>query len=780
MADIHGFFDSVVDGHAAGWVTNRQDPSERLVVTILVDGSVAGEAVADRLRGDLLDAGYGDGRYAFKIPLPTSLSIGPHVAEACVHGVSLKHSPKPFEWRGIPTPPPSAEGGGFAGSLQPLLVFAHLLKRDATEVTQFALHSILEPEIGAAQQQLDIRGYSTLHGRFAGSEVTIEDVWFTRNNTLRFRITSPSFNPDLRAAAMLLFVQQDGDASAQALSATRHKLSTDGLTFVDVPVANPYMPLLVGAQTAEGRLLGTTLLPFPSLCRGGAHFGEVLAIGEQPCYLACLAGVSDALVREYIGWEDAATGFAIGRIEVDLQGATGAESIFAPTLLGWLSHVGQVRIAPAQAPCPPEDMLRNHLCAALNALPLSDSTRAEITAREEAGPVILRIPADAIPSVSSIVSRRLRAPAGSAGTSYVISEAPGGRPVWSVSLPPLTDELLALQPRDCVTGFPRLIPARDSGPAEWRRSEGRDVPLAIRFLVPPTDHEAAILRPTAPDDPLPILRSSLSEDERDAATVSVLLPSHIGAEAAAVFLGSLALQTLAANVTVVAALRPNEPRRSEALVRDLERFFPARHRAVKINGASLAGEINALARQASGLYLLVVGDPVILQDTRILETLATMMQGRTASASCVLMREGVFRKGTAITFHSGGFYPSHVSFLSAPRLIFTEPNSYAALPYATFPVFGNPFRLTLVRAVVWQEMQGLDAENFPISHYDLDFALRSSQAGYHHLCTSAVTATSTDTRTNREYLDPLAINFLSYNKWGDIFSHSTLLRELRV
>jgi GT2 family glycosyltransferase len=777
MADIWGFLDAIVDGHAMGWAINRQDPSERLVVTILVDGKVAGEAVASRLRGDLLDAGYGDGQYAFKIPLPTSLSPGQHVAEAQIRGAALRKSPLSFEWSGAPSPSQIPEDN-FAGGVQSVLVFARMLGLEAMEVLPFALAGLQAPE-AATHPWFDTRDYSTLHIRFAGSEVNVEDVWFTRTNTLRFRIASPSSDPGLRAPAVLRILQRQEDGSAQPLSLAEHTLSADGLTFVDVDVSNPYMPLLIVAQTGEGRFLGTTLLPFPSLCRGGAHFGEMLAIADHPGYLASLTGVSDALVREYAG-SNAGTGFALSRIEVDLQGATGAEPIFSPALLAWLAGVAHLQIVAVGPPPGMDSALQTHLCTTLQGIPLAEATQQRIAERQAQGAAILRIPADAIPTVSVAFSRRLRVPSGTAGTSYVISEAPGGKPVWSVSLPPLTEELLALQPRDRMLGFPHLSQTGNDQSRGRSGGEGRDLPLAVRFRGGETEHEAAVLRPVAPDNPQPILRTVLNSAERDAATVSVLLASHIAPEAVALFLGSLALQTLAGQVDVIAATRAEKSARSEALARVLEEHFPGPQQTVDASGMGEAGEFNALAAAARGRYLLVVNEQILLQDTRILETLATLMRERTASASCVLMREGVFRKGTSLSFHSGGFYPSHVSFLSAPHLVFSEPNGHAALPYATFPVFGNPFRLVLLRAAVWTEVGGLKAEDFPVEHYDIDFALRTSHAGYHHLCTSAVTATSTENKGGQERLDPVALHFLPYGRWEDIFASSTILRELRV
>jgi len=56
--------------------------------------------------------------------------------------------------------------------------------------------------------------------------------------------------------------------------------------------------------------------------------------------------------------------------------------------------------------------------------------------------------------------------------------------------------------------------------------------------------------------------------------------------------------------------------------------------------------------------------------------------------------------------------------------------------------------------------------------------MRSLRAGYHHLCTSAVTATSSAAETGRDHLDPLARHFLPYGTWEDMLVSSTALRDL--
>src|SRR2546421_2187508 len=71
-----GYFDGVVGGVAIGWCWRAADPDARLEVEVIVDGAPVGRGVADRRRENVARAGYGDGQYGFRVPLPDDLDDG--------------------------------------------------------------------------------------------------------------------------------------------------------------------------------------------------------------------------------------------------------------------------------------------------------------------------------------------------------------------------------------------------------------------------------------------------------------------------------------------------------------------------------------------------------------------------------------------------------------------------------------------------------------------------------------------------------------------------------
>jgi glycosyltransferase involved in cell wall biosynthesis len=91
-----------------GWAWREETPNTAVMVRILDNGVAIGEVLADQLRGDLVEAGIGDGRYGFTVSVPGGLSPETrHIIQAqwVSDGTELHGSPFVIEALAQPVAP---------------------------------------------------------------------------------------------------------------------------------------------------------------------------------------------------------------------------------------------------------------------------------------------------------------------------------------------------------------------------------------------------------------------------------------------------------------------------------------------------------------------------------------------------------------------------------------------------------------------------------------------------------------------------------------------------
>ena len=617
--------------------------------------------------------------------------------------------------------------------------------------------------------------------RWSGAGFALADLWWIDDASLRWRVERLAEGSLTPGCVVRIF--QWAAAAGQLTCVAEHLLSGDGPLFFDSALHQPLNPVLIVATTLDGRWLEAGLLPFPSLCRGGAHHAELSMLGSGPNTMASLEDLSATLATELLALPSP---LAIATIDVDLTSATGAEKVFAPSVREWLSAV--MRIGPAR-PLPPigaddASAARRHFEAmcAQTVLHLSTVATERIRQRTAEGALRLTLAADSLPTISALVSRRLgiERDASSAAGAFATAHPVDGRPRAQVWMPPMDDELLAVQPMGRALPFPLLRRAETAAASETASAEGVGLPLAIRYEEPIAWHPAAQLMPIAPDARTTVLRRSLSAADATDATISMLFVPRPGDFDAPQLWASLEQQTLAAALRPVVVLPPPlHPERS-GWERSLDARWPGRHQVLCAGETRSSSLLNEGARHATGDTLLLMQPTALLHDPRTLETLLALLRlKRVATASCVVLREVAFKKGTELRFHSGGLFPGDVSFTGRSSLRITEPCTTTAFPCATYPVLGNTFRIALVSTGAWRELNGLDADRFPSDEADVDFCLRAQRSGWRHLCTSALTATDLggDGRS-REHSDTHAVHLLPLQRWYEVLSGCTQLREL--
>jgi hypothetical protein len=402
--------------------------------------------------------------------------------------------------------------------------------------------------------------------------------------------------------------------------------------------------------------------------------------------------------------------------------------------------------------------------------------REAIAARQSGGQLTLTIPADAIPTLAALVSRRLGISnaGGAQSGSYILADDRTCAPRLLVSIPPLEGSLRSLQPAHAPLAFPFLAGSAAAKSAD--RGENLNAPvLAIRFQAAWDANDSALVYPSAIGTP--IFQRTMSAEERESILVSVIVPLGATTARTAQLLRSIANQSIADRVEIVAIFGSDRPLPQQS-AQVLSEHFGGRYQVVT-DDAAPASQLNKAASCANGTHLLFVEDTIILHDPRTLEALCLMaMEDRIATAACVTLQEKPHGKTTTVALASTGYLPARVSFAHAPHLVFSESVASAAMPTATYPVVSNAFRLALVRRSVWKDVGGLDPMRFPYSDFDLDFGLRAIKAGYLHLCTSATTAAYLGDALSGEPADLVSLAYLPPIQWQSVFNSSAVIKDL--
>ena len=612
------------------------------------------------------------------------------------------------------------------------------------------------------------------------AEMGIADIWYINDRDLRLRFSPARDGGDCVAR----FFQYDLSPPWHLAMVGEALLDGTGTDFADIALTNAFVPVLMTLATPEGRLLSASLLPFPSLCRGGVHYGELCAIFTDATYLESLQAASNSLVAEMLGAAAVTADFSVARIDVDLQCAIGSERIFSTEMREWLSTVLQVGVRPANASAVANLKVRAHLEERFASVAPADveGLSERIRARERCGAVALVLPADAVPSLHALVSRTLGVSPSMAPVvgSFVVAEDSTATPRWVVTIPAMGAELLALQPASAGVSYPVLTGLAPHGHDGVAGNIARR-PLAMRFRDTRDRHPASLVMPIAPEAPAPLLRRAGIGANGDGAAISVLLASRFQVtDSLTPLLESLRLQTVAQSIEVIATVDAADAGARDVAETVLRQFFAGRYQLLEQgNPTTRNGRINRAAEHAAGRFLLVAGADIVLHDPRTVETLrAVADHDRVASAGCTLLEASVVKKQQTAVFRSAGIFPS--IRLSDDTPVFSEPDCLDVFAVATYPVAGNSSALFMVRADIWSMLGGFDAAQFPDVHGDLEYGVRAMKKGFVHLCTSVISAELCDRDFRTRYTDAELSSSAPPENWWYVTSSSSVVEALKA
>jgi hypothetical protein len=531
-------------------------------------------------------------------------------------------------------------------------------------------------------------------------------------------------------------------------------------------------------------------LPFPSLLRGGLHAPELSARRPVGQGLETLWRYCDRLLADgFAAGAVAGIRGALAGVQVDLADATGAEPIFSDDMRAWLRGLFGLRVQPGQRDGATTPDAGAH--------PGLSWLQRLLDAERDAGPVdpprpgpLLRLPSDSLPTLAALSTPRLPAalPVTGLAGSFIVADGAARRGRWSVVLPLTADGLLHdLQPANGVLACPVLLPGSPDKDAAAPVDPASPLPLhlsiALRDMRPA--HTAERLMPVAPDGPAGLLRR-----QPFAGKVDLNLVIRLSTGTATLRLVDLLKRQRGCGTLNVTVCTPDtftgkmRAEMNKALVETGTGKVD-----IRPLGRDSLLDVAAATDDGLGDTVLLADDRMLLADLRILQTLHTMLTAdpRVATAACVMMRERPMQKGTELKTGSGGFFPMQVSMITAPQLVFGEPDCLGALPGATWPVAANSLDLLLVRREAIRAAVARRAGLFDRygsgTHEDgtadIRFGLDVIAAGGLNLCTSAVRSGTTAPRPlARDEMDPLGQADLAPTCRDDLLTRLTLLREV--
>jgi hypothetical protein len=187
-------------------------------------------------------------------------------------------------------------------------------------------------------------------GDFPGTRIppfsschSLVDAWYVNAAQLRTRWSCGTFPMVVRA-----FQCEPAGGGTCLVGEGAVASPTD---FVDLHLRNPYFPILFALADLEGDLSAIGMLSFPSLCRGGTHYPELLwAAGRRPGFPPDVAAVSDDLTKELIALLRGEAKPAVRQIEVASAGSDQNGPLFRRDLRAWLTSVLSIEILDSSQP----------------------------------------------------------------------------------------------------------------------------------------------------------------------------------------------------------------------------------------------------------------------------------------------------------------------------------------------------------------------------------------------------------------------------------------------
>ncbi|BBC71346.1 hypothetical protein AEB_P0478 [Altererythrobacter sp. B11] len=533
-----------------------------------------------------------------------------------------------------------------------------------------------------------------LRRRLCDGALLLTDAWFETHAELRLRLVlEPGAQP------LILHALQD-DGKGGLLPCGRVALNSGGQAILDARLPSPYRSLILVATDAAGDPIDSTLLPFPSLFRGGAHFGELgPLLPETGSAQAAACRLSGELLTKRHAVISGSASFALSAIEINVAGANGTEPALAPDLLAWLIHdLGVVVTAESKR----QDDSAAALCADVAALGTPTIPRAESAH--------LKMPATGIPTLAALFALTGQLADDMCRSIHMDQE---GAAAYSLA---------------CGAAAPLDMPGQVPGIEDNARTiggcvdGGNPVPLAIHWCASAATGVQAFF-PVAAGIPL---ASAQSQQGDRGLSVLVDCPAD-GSDLLPLL---LSISQLRADFEVDCLLITDP--RSPAIT-SFPRDLGVDVRVVESAETSSLGRLTAASGASRFEQLLLLDRSIILHDPRAcLAMRDALRQPGIGAVSCALISEAAGAKGVVRVHRTVGW----IATSDVDTRVSAEKPDLAmhALP-ARFPLVAPDLRCTMIDLAVLKDI-GDRADG------DLSLGLALAEKRLASMCLSFVTATS--------------------------------------
>lgn len=572
-----------------------------------------------------------------------------------------------------------------------------------------------------------------VHG-FHESPVAMDAIWYANDRDLRIRFNGEHL-PERQKLVVRGYQYDPAEDGGMALLG-EHRLSHAAVQLADFALVNPYLPVLLTLTTADALIVAASLLPFPSLCPGGAHEAEPLA--SHHVLAGALASQAAVLLAEYLRAADGMDGWALGRIMLDIREATGAEKVFSTDIKEWLWSVFAIQLDAWNMPELALDAAA--YWREVFTVPSSLQSAASLerhAARAQAG-LSMICPPGAIPSIHVLCA--CKAEGGLARTcstdAYVIAQQGGGAH-WLVDMPPSVrdpDRALAL------TGRIRhpFVLGEGNVPRSGAWRSGGPIAVLEHDLRP--RQPSQLIMPIAPEINPPLVAADMSAP---LGKVNVVFTANdVAIDRFEAMLESLQLQCgVGVGEILVASPDVSADSMHE---RALRRRFPQRHRLLECSaGASYAERAQRAADlavdDADDTCLLFINHAVVLHDPRTLDTLVRLAcLDQVATAACLLVGANDSTSIPPVQAVFSGILPVRQQ-VSAPTECLAF-DAQALFPLDVYPVAGNGDALFVMKAGLWRTMGGFQAVQGKDRQALLELSASLAERGLTHLFTTSIAA----------------------------------------